>query len=231
MAIALLRRKPRLAVTAAVIMGSSVVIAEIAKHLLPRPELVEAPPGWLHNSAPSGHVTIAVAIGIGAIIVAPYAFRWLVTIAAAFYAAGISMDVATAGWHRLSGAISATLLVIAVACVGLVVLARLGRVAPFPDRRLLGAIVATVVLGITAVGIGGVGLVFGYARLLPIPEQPTPDQAMLAYSSTLLAAFGVITAAVLVFLWLIRPYGIDERVGTREPMAADPSAEAVTTTR
>ena len=94
-------------------MGGSAVIAEVVKRSLPRPELVEAPPNWLHNSFPSGHVTVAVAIGIGAVLVAPYAFRWLATIVGAGYAAAIGMDVETAGLHRLSGVIGATLLVFA----------------------------------------------------------------------------------------------------------------------
>jgi membrane-associated phospholipid phosphatase len=52
-------------------MGVSVVIAEIAKRLLIRPELVDAPPGWLNNSFPSGHVSI----GVGAMLVLPYSLR------------------------------------------------------------------------------------------------------------------------------------------------------------
>ena len=139
MGVALLRRRPRLALTVALIMGVSVVIAEVAKRLLPRPDLADTPPNWLHNSFPSGHVTVAVAIGIGAVIVAPYALRWLVTIGSASFAAAISMDVATAGWHRLSGVIGAMLLVIAVASIGLYLLARMGRVEVFGSRRLLGA--------------------------------------------------------------------------------------------
>jgi hypothetical protein len=161
MVIAFLRRKPRLALTAALIMGVSVVIAEVAKRLLPRPDLADAPANWLNNSFPSGHVTVAVAIGIGAIIVAPYAFRWLATIGGAAFAAAIGMDVATAGWHRLSGVIGATLLVLIVASIGLYLLARSGRVIELEGRRLLGALTATLVLGAAAIGFGGTGTVFG----------------------------------------------------------------------
>ena len=210
MLVALLRRKPRLALMAALIMGVSVVIAEVAKRLLGRPDLADAPPNWLHNSFPSGHVTVAVAIGIGAIIVAPYALRWLATIGAAFYASAISMDVATAGWHRLSGVIGATLLVIAVACIGLFLLARMGRVVEFETRRLVGALVATLVLGVMAIGFGGIGTVFGFGRLLPLPAEPTASDRLLAYTSTIVTAVGVVSLGFLVFLWLIRPYAIDE---------------------
>ena len=210
MLVALLRRKPLLALTAALVMGVSVAIAEVAKELLPRPELVDAPSGWLNNSFPSGHVTVAVAIGIGAVIVAPYALRWLATIIAAVYAAGIGMDVATAGWHRLSGVIGATLLVIAVASVALYLLSRIGRVRTFDRHRLLGAVVATVVLGFAGVGLVGVGVVLGFGRLVPLTLAPTADEEFLAYSSTVLTAAGVVFVAFVAFLWLIRPCAIDE---------------------
>jgi hypothetical protein len=210
MVVALLRRKPRLAVMAAGVMGISVAVAEVAKRVLPRPELVDAPPGWLNNSFPSGHVTIAVAIGVGAIIVAPYAFRWLVTIVAALYAMGIAQAVEIAGWHRLSGVIGATLLVLAVASVGLFVMARMGRIQAFGSRRLVGAVVATVVLGLVGLGFAGVGAVFGLGRLLPLPAAPTAGDELLAFTSTLLVGAGLIALVLLAFLWLIRPYGIDE---------------------
>ena len=210
MLVAFVRRKPRLAFITAMIMGVSVVIAEVAKRLLVRPDLADAPTKWLNNSFPSGHVTVAVAIGIGAIIVAPYALRWLATIGATFYASAISMDVATAGWHRLSGVIGATLLVIAVACIGLFLLARMGRTVEFETRRLVGALVATLVLGTMAIGFGGIGTVLGFGRLLPLPAEPTASDELLAYTSNIVTAVGVVALGFLAVLWLIRPYAIDE---------------------
>jgi hypothetical protein len=102
--------------------------------------------------------------------------------------------------------------VLAVASVALVVLARFDRVRRFEGRRLVGAITATLVLGVVVLGLGGVGVVFGFGRLLPVPLEPTPSDQLLAYSSTLLTAAGVIALAFLAFLWLIRPYRIDESV-------------------
>jgi hypothetical protein len=210
MGIALLRHKVLLTFTVAAIMGASVGIAEIAKRVLVRPELVDAPTGWLNNSFPSGHVSIAVAIGFGAILVLPYALRWLGTIIAALYAMGIGQAVETAGWHRLSGVIGATLLVLAVASVGVYVLARMNRVQRFESRRLIGALIATVVLGGIALLFGGIGLVFGLGRALPVPANPTVDDAFLSYTATLLVGTGFMALAFLAFLWLIRPFAIDE---------------------
>ena len=211
MGVALLRRTWRLALTAAVVMGSSVAIAEVAKRVLTRPDLIDAPDRWLNNSFPSGHMTVAVAIGIGAIIVVPYALRWLAAIVAAGYAASIAQAVETVGWHRLSGVIGATLLVIAVAGVGLYVLARLGRVTPFGTRRLVGTLIASVILGGLGVLLGAAGL-YGIARLLPLAASPSGSDLLLAYTATYLIGASVVSLAFLSFLWLIRPYRIDEPV-------------------
>ncbi|MEA2025083.1 MAG: hypothetical protein U9O18_00185 [Chloroflexota bacterium] len=211
MLVALLRRKPLLAFTTAAIMVVSVVIAEIAKQILIRPELIDAPPRWLNNSFPSGHVTIAVAIGIGAVIVVPYALRPVATLVGAVYAMSIGQAVEVAGWHRLSGAIGATFLVLAVASFGLYLLARSGRVQPFTEPRRFGALIVTVLLGGLAAVVGGVGLFFGIGRLLPIPVSPTESDLLLAYTATLLIGTAVIALAFLAFLWLIRPYRIGER--------------------
>ncbi|MFV2064308.1 MAG: hypothetical protein ACC726_12465 [Chloroflexota bacterium] len=110
---------------------------------------------------------------------------------------------------RLSGVIGATLLVLAVAAAGLYVLARLERVRALEGRRLLGAVLATGLLGLGALLSGGASLI-GMTRLLPIPIVPSEGDMALAYSSAVLGATAVIAFAFLAFLWLIRPFAIDE---------------------
>jgi membrane-associated phospholipid phosphatase len=215
MGIALLRRKWRLAATVAALMASSVAIAEVAKRILPRPDLIDAPDRWLNNSFPSGHVTVAVAVSIGLVIVVPYALRWLGAVVAAGYAIGIAQAVETAGWHRLSGVIGATLLVVSVACVGLYVLARSGRVTPFRKRRLIGTLVATALLGGLSLFLGAAGLL-GVGGLLPLSDGPSQSDFLLAYTATYVIGASVVGLAFLAFLWLIRPYGIDEPVDANE---------------
>jgi len=205
-----LRRKPVLALTAALVMGSSVAFAQMAKLLLARPELIEAPPRWLSNSFPSGHVTIAVAIGIGAVLVVPYILRPVTTLVMGAYAIGIGQAVEVAGWHRLSGVIGATLLVLAVASLALYLLASSGRVQPFEKPPRLGAWVVTVLLGGFGAVLGLAGLFFGVARLLPIPESPSKSDLVLAYVATFFVGSAVIALAFVAFLWLIRPFRLDE---------------------
>ena len=213
MLIATLRRKLVLALTAALVMGTSVAIAEVAKLVLIRPELVDAPPRWLSNSFPSGHVTIAVAVGIGLVMVVPYALRPMMTILAALFALGIGQAVEVAGWHRLSGVIGATCLVLAVASLALFVLARSGRIRLFEKPRWLGVWLVTLLVGGFAALLGLGGVFFGLVRLLPVPESPSENDLDLAYTATLLVGTAVIALGFVTFLWLIRPYAIDERRG------------------
>jgi membrane-associated phospholipid phosphatase len=210
MLLALLRRKPALALAAAAVMAGSAVTTELAKRVLFRPELIDAPPNWLSNSFPSGHVTVAVAVGIGAVLVVPYALRPLTTLVAVVYATGIAQAVGIAGWHRLSDVIGAAFVVLAIASLVLAALALNGRVRSFQRPRRIGFLLVALLLGGTGLILVGAGALFGLARLLPVPADPSPDDLELAYATTLVIGSGVIALAFLAFHALIRPFAIDE---------------------
>ena len=208
-AIAFLRRKPVLAATAAGVMVSAVLATELVKRVLIRPELIEAPGHWVSNSFPSGHVAVAVAVSIGAVLVVPYALRPAVTLGAAIYAAAIAQAVGIAGWHRLSDVIGAALVVLAVSSLALLWLTRAGRVEPFVKPRRIGFTLVALVLGGAALIFGGGGLM-GLSQLLPVPSAPTAAELRLAYTTSLVLGVAAIGLVFLAFLWLIRPYAIDE---------------------
>jgi hypothetical protein len=215
-AVALLRRKPLLAAAAAGIMVGSVAVTEALQRLLVRPELVEAPVYWLSNSFPSGHAAVAVAVGISAVLVAPYVLRALVTLGAAAYAMSVELAVVTAGWHRLSDVVGAAALVLAVACVALYLLARVGHIRLFLQPRRIGFTAVALVLGGATLIFSGVGLM-GWLELLPITAEPSlpsppPLELRLAFTTTLVLGAAAIGLAFLSFLWLVRPYAIDEPV-------------------
>ena len=134
--VALLRRRPALAVAVVVTMGGSAVLGSLLKDILPRPELVEGPAWLLRNSFPSGHATVAAAIGVGILMVSPGRLRWAALPVAAVGAAVIGQATQIAGWHRTSDAIGGTLLVLAVASASLAVLAAGGFVEPDPRGRV-----------------------------------------------------------------------------------------------
>lgn len=107
---ALLRRRLALAFAAVVVVLGAVVLTEVLKHLvLPRPELV--PTAIDHNSFPSGHTTIAFAVGIAAALVAPPRWRRTVAAGALLYGTAIGIATIAAGWHRPSDVAGALLVV------------------------------------------------------------------------------------------------------------------------
>ena len=64
----------------------------------------------LSNSFPSGHATVAAAVGAGALAVSPGRLRWLIAPLGAAYAAVIGPANLVA-WHRMSGTVGGVLLV------------------------------------------------------------------------------------------------------------------------
>lgn len=108
--VAILRRRPALALVAGATIVGAALWTEALKHLLDRPVLVAGEP-W-GNSFPSGHTTVAFAVGVAATLVAPAHLRRLVATGAALYGAAVGIAVVAAGWHRPSDVAGAFLVVI-----------------------------------------------------------------------------------------------------------------------
>jgi len=127
---ALLRRRVAQAVVAAAVVLGAVILTELLKHeLLVRPVLVASPID--RNSFPSGHTTVAFAVGIAAALAAPPRWRRAVAAAALLYGLAIGIATIAAGWHRPSDVAGAMLVVTGWAAA--VVLA-----AVLVDRRAFG---------------------------------------------------------------------------------------------
>jgi hypothetical protein len=106
-AIALIRRRPWLAASAAmIIVGSNLTTQVLKRIVLTRPELVE---GGIkaYNTLPSGHATVALSVTAAIMVVVPYRHRALAGGAAVIYATAVGVATVTAGWHRPSDAIAA----------------------------------------------------------------------------------------------------------------------------
>ena len=144
---------------------AAVITTQLLKNIvLTRPDLgVE---GYVSNSFPSGHTTVAAASALVVFLVASPHTRWLAgTIGAAFaVAAGVSTLVSL--WHRPSDVIAALLVVSFWGCVGGAMLTRAGgrqRAARTPTPARVGlrlqtwiAVLAAIVTAV-AVGIGATG--------------------------------------------------------------------------
>ncbi|MET0956566.1 MAG: phosphatase PAP2 family protein [Cryobacterium sp.] len=154
---------------------AATVTTQLLKNVvLTRPDL--GVDGYVSNSFPSGHTTVAAASALIVFLVASPHTRWLAgTLGAAFaVAAGVSTLVSL--WHRPSDVIAALLVVSFWGCVGGAVLTRAGgrqraRRTPTPAKvglRLQSwiAVLAAVVTAV-AVGIGATGA-FGMTSAAPM---------------------------------------------------------------
>jgi membrane-associated phospholipid phosphatase len=215
--IATLRQRTRLGILAAGIMVISNVAAEILKEVLPRPVLVDGPAWILRNDFPSGHSTIAAAIGVALLLVSPDRLRWLALPAAVLIAGFIGQATQVAGWHRLSGSIGGVLLVVAVASSALVVLARAGLVAASAHGRV-NARLRGLLVGLGAVLILLGAIVLGIFVAFPLLR--APEGASSAFLHTVFDALGSgVTVLVLVaFAVTIEPFAL----GVRRAAAAQP---------
>ncbi|MGY4857792.1 phosphatase PAP2 family protein [Cryobacterium sp. AP23] len=163
--IAVVRRAWFALVVAVASATAAVITTQLLKNIvLTRPDL--GVDGYVSNSFPSGHTTVAAASALVVFLVASPHSRWLAgTIGAAFaVAAGVSTLVSL--WHRPSDVIAALLVVSFWGCVGGAVLTRSGgrqRAARRPGPARVGlrlqtwiAVLAAIVTAV-AVGMGATG--------------------------------------------------------------------------
>lgn len=208
--VALLRRRPALAVAAVLTMGGSAVLGSLLKDLLPRPELVEGPAWLLRNSFPSGHATVAAAVGAGILMVSPGRLRWVALPVAAVGAAVIGQATQVAGWHRASDAIGATLLVLAMASISLAVLAAGGFVEPDLRGRVhprihVGLFASALLLLAAAALMGLLPLLF------PLLRAPNGAEGVFVHLGLGLAGAGLTLLAFAGFARLQEPLALGRR--------------------
>jgi membrane-associated phospholipid phosphatase len=123
---AIIRRRLVLALVAAAVIGGSILTTEILKHaLLERPDLIGRPP--FANTFPSGHATIALGIGVAAMLVVPPRLRRATTFLALAYAIAVGAALLAAGWHRPSDVVGGYLVVIGWAAASALVAATVDR--------------------------------------------------------------------------------------------------------
>ena len=148
---------------------AAVVTTQLLKNvILTRPEL--GVDGYIPNSFPSGHTTVAAASALVVFLVASAHTRWLAGTVGATFAVAAGVSTLVSLWHRPSDVIAALLVVAFWGCVAGAVLTRAGgrqRTArtPTPARvglklqtgiAVLAGIVTAVAAGIGATGAFGV---------------------------------------------------------------------------
>ncbi|MFJ9099265.1 phosphatase PAP2 family protein [Streptomyces sp. NPDC102405] len=119
--------------------------------ILPRPDLVGAPENLLDQGFPSGHTAIPAALTLAAVLVVSPRIRPYVATAGVLWLACIAAYSATAGGHRPSEVLGATLL--ACACYGLATWLLLPAAVPGATRspRALPVITLTSAMAVALV--------------------------------------------------------------------------------
>ena len=112
MAVALLRGRPWRAIGAGIVVVGSNLTTQAMKSHFDRPDLVGGS-STDSGAFPSGHVTVAMSLAMGLVLVAPAALRWTATLAGCVYATGIGIAVVALDWHRPSEVIGAYLVAVA----------------------------------------------------------------------------------------------------------------------
>lgn len=230
--VGLIRRSWRIAFASTGTIAVSVLLTEaLKKIILTRPNLAPLPIEGdnAHNSFPSGHTTIAMAIIIALLLVTAY--RWRGPVMFFSLAWGVSMGAATitAGWHRFSDTLGADLVVLFVAGLATVWLARGGVLEAepkglYPLRTVLVAVFAG--LATLSLAAGAVILVrslqiwdvlpqlnaarqAGVAPDLTAHMDPTFQMNMYLASQSLALAFSILSV-----LWF---WGTFHRLSTASP--------------
>lgn len=170
-AVALARRQIRLALAAAVLIVGANVSTRLLKH-----DVLERMDGR-GNSLPSGHTTVAVSLGLAAVLVAPALWRWVVVPLAGFVGTFVGAGTVVGQWHRPGDVIAAIAVcgiwtAIALAIAG----SRERTTRPHQGWawRSSSALVGSAVVGLFFVGWGlrpydhDVNLVLAVLALAPI---------------------------------------------------------------
>jgi hypothetical protein len=227
--VAILRRRPAVALGAVALIALSVGTSELLKHvLLPRPRL-HLSSVLPQPSFPSGHATVAMALALAAVLVASPRSRGVVAALGLVYALAVGVAVVSAGWHRPSDVLGAQLITFAWAAVVCAVLLRrprpprpAGVEPPAPERRA-GAGASMLLAG--SAGLIALAMLVAAAVVLERRRSgferfgPGWDFALGA-----VVIVGVGTALVALLLFLLRGLELEETGEEGRGAASGPGA-------
>ena len=191
-AVALVRRRPDLALGAGVLLAGSSVTTQMLKPLLGAPRAADllGPVQVSLSSWPSGHATAAMALALAAVLVSPPARRPLAAAAGGLFAVAVPFAVLVLGWHFpsdvLAGYLVAGTWTLAV-LAALWALPSRGRI-PIGDGRPAEATIAPTVVAATAAAVA-----FGLAVI----ARPEAAIASAHAHTAFVAVAAVIAAAAL----------------------------------
>ena len=168
-AVALARRRHRLAVAVPITLIGAVGTAELLKHVVihtRHSHFLTASDQIAASSWPSGHAAAATTLALCAVVVAPPVLRTLTALLAAAASIGVGYVVLVLGWHFPSDVVGGILVAAGWVWVMLAVVSWRERERP-PGRGddAVGRPTTLTAVPIVAVGIGALGLCAGLVGL------------------------------------------------------------------
>jgi membrane-associated phospholipid phosphatase len=134
-AVALLRRRPRVAFAVAVVLPAAPLSAELLKPLLAHPH-ASVGYEWIGPASwPSGHATAAMTLVLCALLVAPRALRPTIVALGGLFVAAVGVSLLILAWHMPSDVLGGYLLAALFASLAAAALCRRPAALSRPDRR------------------------------------------------------------------------------------------------
>jgi membrane-associated phospholipid phosphatase len=193
-AVALVRRRPRVALTVTIVLAGAPLAAEVLKPLMAH---AHDHIGWVWIGAaswPSGHATAAMTLVLCALLVAPNRLRPTVAVLGCAYAVAVGLSLLILAWHLPSDVLGGYLLAALFGSLALASLRSAERRQARPEARWQGEdllVPAVVVLaGTLAVAVGVLvraGQVASFAS----------DHHLMVAAATAIAALAALIAAGL----------------------------------
>jgi membrane-associated phospholipid phosphatase len=193
--LAYLRRRPRLAMLAVLLVAGSTLTTEVVKHLVLTRPLHDPVDPLPFNTLPSGHTTVALSVAAAVTLVVPARLRVPVAVVGVLYGGATGVATLSAGWHRPSDAVAACLVVGAwVGVVGALAVAMRHRGEPrddgwsYPLARGAAALSSLGLLAVAALALAET------AR--SVTAAPSRPRLFLAYAGGACAIAGTALAAM-----------------------------------
>jgi membrane-associated phospholipid phosphatase len=207
----IIRRRPRLGISAAVAAAIAVIGTDVLKnHLLTRPDLVAGVRA--NNTFPSGHTATAIACALALVMVTAPRLRGLAAVIAGSYAWITAAQVQTAGWHRPSDAIGAALLGFAAVATVAALLSR-WRPSGYVERsRHLVSLSVLTVIWLAGAAIAGLEAirVLHYLAAHDASLTLTSGIERDAYHFSVGVTVVVVVSMLMLLLLLLRGHDLDE---------------------
>ncbi|MFE0642981.1 phosphatase PAP2 family protein [Streptomyces sp. NPDC058877] len=211
LAVGLVRKRYALTAAATGAVVTALAVTGLLQRYAPRPRPVDTVGGLDPSGFPSIQTTLALGVALALVLVVPYRLRTLAVGAATLWAVGVGAYTIAAGQHRPGDVIAAALVALAVTSGLLALLARKGRVRPGPRRgpALPGLPVTVPLVLLTLVGLGAGFWLLGDALALPATAPYDPVELRLAHRCGQALAAGVVAAAGLTLLMVLRRVDVD----------------------